>query len=99
MDARTRGAGRGDFQKLQRGKDCSEVNLDLGQMKGSGLMGGRQGVIRLAVLLSSAWDMLQCCCRSLFHGKSWFGPPDTIQLGFARCVSGETVPSWLRWRV
>ena len=95
-DARTRGGGLSDFQKLQRGKDCSEVNLDLGQIKDSGLMGGDQGVIQLAVLLSSACNTLQCCQSSLFHRKSWFGLPETIRLGFARCVSGESVPGWLR---
>lgn len=40
---------------------CSEVNLDLGQIKGSGLIGGHQGVIQLAVLLLSACNTLQCC--------------------------------------
>lgn len=61
MDARTWGAGRSDCQKLPRGKDCSEVNLDLGQIKGSGLMGGCQEVIYLAALLLSDCNTLQCC--------------------------------------
>lgn len=61
MDARTWGAGHSGCQKLQRGKDCSEINLDLGQIKGSGLMGGHQGVIYLAALLLSACNTLQCC--------------------------------------
>lgn len=61
MDARTWGAGRSDCQKLQRGKDCSEVNFDLGQIKGSGLMGGLQGVVYLAALLLSACNTLHCC--------------------------------------
>lgn len=60
MDARTQGAGHSDFQELQSRKDCSEVYLDLGQIKGSQMMEGHHGVIQLAILLLSACNMLQC---------------------------------------
>lgn len=35
VDARAQGAACSDFQKLQRGKDCSEVNSDLRQIEGA----------------------------------------------------------------
>lgn len=57
MDAGTCRAGHSDFQKLQKGKDCSEVHLVLRQMKGSGPMGEHQGAIQL---LLRACNTLQC---------------------------------------